>query len=104
MLTAYAYVLTSYGILLRVHVDQSFVRVFSDLFISDIYVCVAEGEPAERIKMIMAAFAAFSSVGATIPPSQREDVRGVAILLYSGMGNLIFVTPVLPLNIVGQSY
>lgn len=33
----------------------------------------------------MAAFTAFTSVGASVTSSQREDIRGVAILLYSGM-------------------
>ena len=47
--------------------------------------CVSEGDPADRIRMIVAAFTGFTSVGASIQSPQREDVRGVAVLLYSGM-------------------
>ena len=35
--------------------------------------------------MILSAFSAFSSVGAAVSSPQGEDVRGVAIHLYSGM-------------------
>jgi HEAT repeat-containing protein 5 len=45
---------------------------------------VLDGDSSDRVKMIMSAFSAFTSVGATIDSSQREDVRGVAIYLYSG--------------------
>jgi hypothetical protein len=34
--------------------------------------------------MIMAAFEGFTSVATAIQSNQREDVRSVAILLYSG--------------------
>jgi hypothetical protein len=34
--------------------------------------------------MITAAFTAFSTIGTTIKSGPREDLRGVAILLYSG--------------------
>lgn len=44
-----------------------------------------DGDSSDRVKMITSAFSAFSSVGAAIGPSHREDVRGVAIHLYSGM-------------------
>ncbi|KAJ6560948.1 clathrin-coated vesicle protein [Mycena sp. CBHHK59/15] len=44
---------------------------------------VIPGYVADRIKMIVATFAAFVSVGTSIKSSQREDVRAVAILLYS---------------------
>lgn len=43
-----------------------------------------EGDPSDRIKMIMTAFTAFTSVATVIQSNQREDVRSVAILLYSG--------------------
>lgn len=46
---------------------------------------ILEGDTPDRVKMIMAAFSAFSSISASVTSSQREDVRGVAILLYSGM-------------------
>jgi hypothetical protein len=47
--------------------------------------CLLEGNLDDRIKMITAAFAAFSTVSAGIDPDQREHVRAVALLLYSGM-------------------
>lgn len=34
--------------------------------------------------MVTAAFGAFTSVALSIKMAQREDARGVAILLYSG--------------------
>lgn len=34
--------------------------------------------------MIMAAFSAFSSIASSVTSDQREDIRGVGILLYSG--------------------
>jgi hypothetical protein len=34
--------------------------------------------------MIMTAFAAFTTVAAAMQSNQREDVRSIAILLYSG--------------------
>jgi HEAT repeat-containing protein 5 len=43
-----------------------------------------EGDAPDRIKMIVTAFAAFTSVATAIQSNQREDVRSVAILLYSG--------------------
>jgi hypothetical protein len=43
-----------------------------------------EGDIVDRIKMIVATFAAFVSVGTSITSLQREDVRAVGILLYSG--------------------
>ena len=44
-----------------------------------------DGDSSDRVKMILSVFSAFSSVGAGLSSSQREDVRGVAIHLYSGM-------------------
>ncbi|KAJ7637580.1 clathrin-coated vesicle protein [Mycena polygramma] len=44
---------------------------------------IIQGDVPDRIKMIMATFTAFVSVGTSIKSSQREDVRAVAILLYS---------------------
>ena len=45
----------------------------------------AEGDVQDRIKMITSSFAAFSRIAASVNTTQREDIRGVAILLYSGM-------------------
>ncbi|KAG7093998.1 hypothetical protein E1B28_007627 [Marasmius oreades] len=42
-----------------------------------------QGEAVDRFKMIQAAFSAFTVVGASTNTSLREDVRAVAILLYS---------------------
>ncbi|KAI0717727.1 ARM repeat-containing protein [Cerioporus squamosus] len=38
--------------------------------------------PAEKVRLIIAAFDAFSTVAASFGPSQREDFRAVAITLY----------------------
>ncbi|KAG6906802.1 hypothetical protein DXG01_012050 [Tephrocybe rancida] len=46
-----------------------------------------QGETSDRIKMISSAFSAFYAVGLSIDSSQREDVRAVAVLLYSGMSD-----------------
>jgi hypothetical protein len=43
-----------------------------------------EGEVVDRISLIVSALSAFGAIGASIDTSQREDVRGVAILLYCG--------------------
>lgn len=40
--------------------------------------------PAEKVKLIIAAFEAFSTVAASFGPSQREDFRALAITLYCG--------------------
>jgi len=45
-----------------------------------------DGDSTDRIQTILSAFSALSSVAAAIGSPQREDVRGVAIYLYSGMG------------------
>ncbi|KIM48466.1 hypothetical protein M413DRAFT_63181, partial [Hebeloma cylindrosporum] len=42
-----------------------------------------EGQLSDRILVISTCVSAFASIAATIPTSQREDVRGVAILLYN---------------------
>ncbi|KAF7337120.1 Clathrin-coated vesicle protein [Mycena venus] len=44
---------------------------------------IIQGDVPDRIKMIMATFAAFVSIGTSIKSLQREDVRAVGILLYS---------------------
>ncbi|KAJ7767277.1 clathrin-coated vesicle protein [Mycena metata] len=44
---------------------------------------IIQGDVPDRIKMIMATFGAFVSVGTSIKSLQREDVRAVGILLYS---------------------
>ncbi|KAJ6577043.1 clathrin-coated vesicle protein [Mycena vulgaris] len=44
---------------------------------------IIQGDVPDRIKMIMATFTAFVSVGTSIKSVQREDVRAVGILLYS---------------------
>ncbi|KAJ7675207.1 armadillo-type protein [Mycena rosella] len=44
---------------------------------------IIQGDVPDRIKMIMATFSAFVSVGTSIKSLQREDVRAVGILLYS---------------------
>ncbi|KAJ6526020.1 clathrin-coated vesicle protein [Mycena capillaripes] len=44
---------------------------------------IIQGDVPDRIKMIMATFAAFVSVGTSVKSLQREDVRTVGILLYS---------------------
>ncbi len=40
--------------------------------------------PTEKVKLIIAAFEAFSTVAASFGPSQREDFRALAITLYCG--------------------
>ncbi|KAI8972549.1 ARM repeat-containing protein [Trametes punicea] len=41
--------------------------------------------PAEKVKLIVAAFEAFSAVAAYFGPSKREDFRAIAITLYCGL-------------------
>jgi HEAT repeat-containing protein 5 len=38
----------------------------------------------EKVALITAAVTAYSSIAATMNSNQREDVRGVGILLYTG--------------------
>ena len=40
--------------------------------------------PAEKVKLIIAAFEAFSAVAASFGPSHKEDFRALAITLYCG--------------------
>ncbi|GLB35175.1 putative clathrin-coated vesicle protein [Lyophyllum shimeji] len=59
------------------------------------------GETSDRIKMISSAFSAIHAVAASINSSQREDVRAVAILLYSELlkdesSEIDLVGPTLP--------
>ncbi|KAL0960465.1 hypothetical protein HGRIS_005508 [Hohenbuehelia grisea] len=59
------------------------------------------GSPVEKVKMIIAAFSAYSSIAASIQSLQREDVRGVGILLYSELlkeetSEIDLVGPTLP--------
>jgi hypothetical protein len=44
----------------------------------------AEGSLQDQIALVNAAVTAFSVVAGSISDSQREDVRGVAFLLYCG--------------------
>ncbi|RDB24443.1 HEAT repeat-containing protein 5B [Hypsizygus marmoreus] len=60
-----------------------------------------QGDIPDRIRMIIAAFAAFHAVGTSITSSQREDVRGVAVLLYNDLlkdesSEIDLVGPTLP--------
>ncbi|KAK0203615.1 clathrin-coated vesicle protein [Desarmillaria ectypa] len=62
---------------------------------------IIQGDVADRIKMITACFSAFGNIAASLNTSQREDIRGVAILLYSEMlkdesSEIDFVGPTLP--------
>ncbi|TFK25105.1 clathrin-coated vesicle protein [Coprinopsis marcescibilis] len=43
---------------------------------------IIRGSPADKVALIIAAVSAFGSIAASISTSQREDVRGVGILLY----------------------
>lgn len=43
-----------------------------------------EGQLSDRIAVILSSITAFASIASSITSSQREDVRGVAILLYTG--------------------
>ena len=47
----------------------------------------AESQPSDRIAVISSAIAAFTSIANSITSFQREDVRSVAVLLYSGKIN-----------------
>ena len=50
-----------------------------------------EGQLPDRIAIILTSITAFSSIAASIASSQREDVRGVAILLYTGIHVLLTI-------------
>ncbi|TFK38873.1 clathrin-coated vesicle protein [Crucibulum laeve] len=43
---------------------------------------IIQGHISDRIALINAVFAAFTAIGASLNSTEREDVRGVAILLY----------------------
>jgi hypothetical protein len=43
-----------------------------------------ESQPSDRIAVISSAIAAFTSIANSITSSQREDIRSVAVLLYTG--------------------
>ncbi|KAF7331836.1 Clathrin-coated vesicle protein [Mycena kentingensis (nom. inval.)] len=60
-----------------------------------------EGDAADRIKMILMAFASYVSIATSFNGSNREDVRGVGILLYSDLlkdesSEIDLVGPTLP--------
>lgn len=62
---------------------------------------IIQGDIVNRIKMITACFSAFGNIAASLNTSQREDIRGVAILLYSEMlkdesSEIDLVGPTLP--------
>ena len=56
---------------------------------------VPEGSIPDRIGLINAAVTAFSTVANAITDSQREDIRGVAFLLYAGscISHSRYITP-----------
>ena len=43
-----------------------------------------EGDINDRTRMLNAAFTAITAIMSTLKSAQREDIRGVAILLYTG--------------------
>lgn len=49
----------------------------------------AEGDIHDRINMIATAFSAITTIARDIQSNQREDVRSVAVLLYSGTSSLV---------------
>ncbi|KAF8966949.1 clathrin-coated vesicle protein [Flammula alnicola] len=60
-----------------------------------------QGQLSDRIALISSCISAFASIAASIGTSQREDVRGVAILLYSDLlkdesSEIDLVSPTLP--------
>ena len=48
-----------------------------------------ESQPSDRIAVISSAIAAFTSIANSITSSQREDIRSVAVLLYTGKTNFL---------------
>lgn len=46
---------------------------------------LVEGQLSDRVALISTCLSAFASIAASISTSQREDIRSVAILLYSGI-------------------
>ncbi|KAF8916460.1 clathrin-coated vesicle protein [Mucidula mucida] len=62
---------------------------------------IIQGDISDRIKMITACFSAFTNIALTVTTNQREDIRGVAILLYSDLlkdesSDIDLVGPTLP--------
>lgn len=62
---------------------------------------VIKGALPDRIALINAAVTAFTTVASTVTDSQREDIRGVAFLLYTDLlkdeaSEIDFVGPTLP--------
>ncbi|KAJ3549608.1 hypothetical protein NMY22_g815 [Coprinellus aureogranulatus] len=62
---------------------------------------VIKGSLPDRVALINAAVTAFNSVASAVPDSQREDIRGVAFLLYTDLlkdesTEIDFVGPTLP--------
>ena len=60
----------------------------SPVLLRDWKLCT-DSQPSDRIAVISRAIAAFTSIANSITSSQREDVRSVAVLLYTGMTNLL---------------
>lgn len=50
----------------------------------------AEGSTAERVAMTTAALSAYVTIANTIHTIHREEVRGIAILLYNGKQKACF--------------
>jgi hypothetical protein len=50
-----------------------------------ILICSKEGHLSDRITIISSSINSFASIAAAIPSSHREDVRAVAVLLYTSM-------------------
>lgn len=40
--------------------------------------------PADRIRLLVATFNAFSIIGSTFGPGLKEEVRAVSVALYAG--------------------
>ncbi|KAF8630604.1 hypothetical protein AX15_002831 [Amanita polypyramis BW_CC] len=62
---------------------------------------IIQGDISDRIRMLNTAFAAMATVMATLKSSQREDIRGVTIMLYTELlkdesSEIDLVGPTLP--------
>ncbi|KAF8904140.1 clathrin-coated vesicle protein [Gymnopilus junonius] len=62
---------------------------------------VAQGQLSDRITLISTCLSAFASIAASVSTPQREDIRGVAILLYNDLlkdesSEFDLVSPTLP--------
>ena len=62
-----------------------FVSKIAALFHKFNLAIVTAGDSSQHIELISVAFQSFIKIASTLPPLQREHVRAVAILLYSGM-------------------